>query len=136
MRFIAYVLFLALLFLPGCTKPIDTGPGLAVIGEQFSEAMRWQDYIGAANFLQQDVRTAFLAQFEQDEDLHVVESRIVSVEFNTDDGTATADYRLQFYRLPSMRVKKWQWSQRWQLSRQKMLETNSWQIVNSPPALP
>lgn len=126
----------ALLFLSACTGPMDTGPGLPAISSQFSEAMRWQDYLGAGNYLQTDIRSAFLDQFEQDEDLHVIESRIVSVELNAETGMVEADYRLEYYRLPSMRVKKWQWSQQWQLQSQKGLKSGIWLITNPPPPLP
>lgn len=128
--------FFLLVLLSGCSGPIDTGPGLGTISNQFSEAMRWQDYVGAGRSLQKDVRGAFLEQFQRDEDLHVVESRIISIELNTETGTAEADYRLKFYRLPSLRVQKWQWLQHWQLSRQKALKSNTWLIVNAPPPLP
>ncbi len=135
MRFI--VTFLAaLLLLPACAGTLDTGPGLPVISNQFSEAMRWQDYIGAGNFLGSDVRSEFLNQFQQDEDLRVVESRIVSVGLKSDADIVVADYELEYYRLPSMRVKKWHWAQEWQLQSQKGLKTGVWLITNSPPPLP
>jgi hypothetical protein len=130
------VLFLILLFVPACTKPIDTGPGLEVVGRQFSEAMRWQDYIGAANYLHEDVRQDFLEQFQPDEDLRVVDSRLISVDLNPQNATAMAVYQLEYYRLPSMRVKKWQWQQQWQLQQKKALKLAVWQIVNLPPEIP
>lgn len=136
MRFIACFFSLSLLFLSACAGALDVGPGLDVIGGQFREAMRWQDYVGAGRHLQQDVRADFVDQFQAEEDLHVVESRLASIELRPETGSAEAVYQLEFYRLPSTRVKKWQWTQQWQFYRQKSLKSGTWKIVNSPPPLP
>lgn len=135
MRFIIFVICSALLVLPACTGPLDTGPGLDVISDGFCAAMRWRDFIGAGNYLKEDVRNDFLDQFQQDEDLHVVDSRIEQIKLNSETGIAEADYRLEYYRLPSMRVKKWQWTQQWQLISQEALKASVWQIINRPPPL-
>lgn len=136
MRLLFSLFACLLMFLSACSGPLDTGPGLPAISKQFSEAMRWQDYIGAGFSLHEDVRGAFLDQFQQEVDVRVVESRIVSIELDAATKTAEADYRLEFYRLPSMRVKEWQWNQQWQLQQQKSLKSAVWQIVNPPPPLP
>lgn len=125
-----------LFFVVACAGSFDAGKDMTAFGDQFSEAMRWQDYLGAANLLHADVRKDFLDQFQQDDDLRVVESRIVSIDLNAEIKVATADFRLEFYRLPSMRVKKWQWSQEWQLQQQKGFKSPVWLIVNPPPPLP
>lgn len=125
-----------LFFVVACAGSFDPGQEMPAFGDQFSEAMRWQDYLGAANFMHADVRQAFLDQFQQEEDLRVVESRIVSIDLSAETGSAKADYRLEFYRLPSMRVQKWQWSQEWQPQQQKALKSAVWQIVAPPPPLP
>jgi hypothetical protein len=135
MRNILYLMSL-LLCLSACGAAFDEGPGLADVGEHFSEAMRWQDYVGAGSHLDKAVRGEFLDRFQQDEDLRVVESRIFSVELNPETESAKVDYRMEYYRLPSMRVKKWQWTQEWQLQQKKALKSGVWQIVNSPPEVP
>ena len=106
-----FFLFLLLLSLTACSGTFDQKPELTDLGEHFSEAMRWQDYIGAGRHLQEAVRRQFLDQFQLDEDLRIVESQVLDVELNEEVGTAEVDYRMQYYRLPSMRVKKWQWRQ-------------------------
>ncbi len=136
MGVIKYLVGLLLFSLLACSGPIDVGPGLAKVSHQFSEAMRWRDYLGAAHFLQQDLRSTFLEQFQRDEDLYIVESRIININLNKADGTAEADYLLEYYRLPSSRVKKWRWLQQWQLCRGKITQPGIWQIINAPPPLP
>jgi hypothetical protein len=136
MRIIICLLLLAMALVPACTRPIDVGPGLDDYCDQFSKAMRWKDFIGAGNFVRQDVRSAFLDQFQEDEDLNVVDSRIVNFNLNIDQQTAEADYLLEYFRLPSMQVKKWKWKQQWELHQPKALKTAIWHIVNAPPPVP
>ncbi len=133
------ILLILMLFCPllaACIGPVDTGPGLPKIIQRFSESMRWQDYPGAAMYLQQQVRDAFLEQFKEDADLHVVDSRIMSVDLHEDKGWADAEYVLEYYRLPSTRIKKWSWTQHWRLVQEEMMKSGVWLIENAPPPLP
>lgn len=129
-------LVLLLFLLSACAGQVMTGSGLADVSVQFSEAMRWRDFIGAGNYLRQDVRGEFLEMFQADDDLFVVESRIFNVQVDADAQTAEADYRMEYYRLPSMRVKKWSWLQQWQLEQKNAIKSGVWLIVNSPPSAP
>ncbi|MBN1958712.1 MAG: hypothetical protein JXQ81_00110 [Desulfuromonadales bacterium] len=129
-------LILLLLVLTACLGPIDAGPGLPKTSQGFSEAMRWRDFQNAALYLQPELRDVFLDQFKQDDDLHIVDSRILKVDLHDNEGWAEAEYVMEYYRLPSSRVQKWQWSQRWRLVQQKMTKPGVWLIENAPPALP
>ena len=131
-----FCLFSLLMVLSACAASFDRGPNLVDVGGHFSEAMRWQDYIGAGNHLHPDVRDEFLDQFQPDEDLRVVESQIFKVDLHPEAASADVEYRMEYYRLPSMRVKKWQWTQEWQLQQEKALKSGVWLIVNSPPEVP
>ncbi len=125
-----------ILLLAGCAGKIDRGPSLAEVGSHFSEAMRWGDYIGAGGHLHQDIREQFVAKFQADEDLHVVESQIFRIDVAPTADAADVEYRMQYYRLPSMRVKKWQWIQQWRRHEKKALKSGVWLIMNSPPEVP
>lgn len=129
-------LLILLVFLAACSGPLETGPGLTDLSSNFSEAMRWKDYIGAANHLQPDLRKEFLDHFQKDEDLQAVGSKIVSVELDPSIEKALVDYQLEYYRLPSMKVKKWLWQQQWQRQEQKGLKAGIWRIVELPASLP
>lgn len=130
MRFLS---LLFLLLLSACASPINIGPDLAKTSQQFSEALRWQDYHGASNFLLPEVRSAFLDQFQEDQDLHIVESRIVSIDLNQEAGTAEVEYQLEYFRLPSSTVKKWRWTQKWLFQKEKVARPGIWLIENTPP---
>jgi hypothetical protein len=112
------------------------GPGLDKISSGFSESMRWRDYQGASAYVHPSARGAFLEQFQEDEDLHVVESHIVSIDMNQGEGQADAVYEMKYYRLPSSRIKKWQWQQQWRLVQEKATKPGVWLIENEPPMLP
>ncbi len=126
----------ALLFC-ACAGPVEVGPGLPKTVKGFSEALRWRDFQTAALYLQPHAREVFLAAFSRDdEDLHIVDSRILKVDLHDGEGWAEADYQMEYYRLPSSQVKKWRWRQRWVLVREKMTKPGYWLIENPPPALP
>lgn len=122
--------------LTACLGAVDMGPGLDKVSSGFSESMRWRDYPGAGVYVHPDVRGAFLDQFQEDADLHVVESRIVSIDMTPGEGRANAVYKMEYYRLPSSRIKKWQWEQQWRLVQEKMTKPGVWLIENEPPTLP
>lgn len=129
------LLLLPLLF--ACVGPLDTGPSLGESCHRFSEAMRWHDFIGAAMFVQQAVQPEFTARFPQDDDdLRIVGSRVDSIEVSEDQQSAEATYVLEYYRLPSSRVKKWHWSQHWRQYRKNISKPGLWLIENAPPPLP
>ncbi len=135
MRKLSLLLLLCPL-LTACLGPVNVGPGLDKISQGFSESMRWRDFPNAATYVHLDVREAFLEQFTEDEDLHVVESHILSIDMYQHEGRADAVYVLEYYRLPSSRIKKWRWEQQWRLIQQKVTKPGVWLIENEPPPLP
>ena len=122
--------------LTACLGSVDIGPGLDKISQGFSESMRWRDYPTAADYVHLDVREAFLEQFTEDEDLHVVDSRILSIDMQQHGGRADAVYVMEYYRLPSSQIKKWRWEQQWRLIQEKLTKPGVWLIENEPPKLP
>jgi hypothetical protein len=130
--------WLALLPLLGaCVGLVDQGPGVDESTYHFTEAMRWRDYAAAARFVEPQAQPEFSACFPRDdEDLRIVESRLETLNVKEDQQSAEADYVLEYYRLPSSRVKKWRWTQHWRLRREKPDKPGVWLIVNAPPPLP
>ena len=135
MRLFSYVFFVLTLVacVGGANNP---GGDLYEQSKHFSEAMRWGDYIGAGRHLQPDVREELLAMFQENEDLRTVSSSVYSIDLEPGANVADVEYRLEYYRLPSMRVKKWIWRQQWKLQRNKGIKSDLWLIVNSPPSVP
>ena len=130
-----FLLLLSLL-LSACLGAVANSPGLPQTSSHFSESMRWSDFRTAAQYLQPQLRESFLEQFREDADLHVVDSRMTSVELNEAENRAEAEYVMEYYRLPSSRVKKWFWQQQWILIPGEMTKPDIWLIGNAPPELP
>jgi len=127
---------LCCLVLTACLGNIEMGPGLDTISKGFSESMRWGDYSTAAAYVMPDARSAFLEQFAEDDDLHVVDSHISSINIYPDGKRADVSYVMEYYHLPSSRIKKWHWKQQWRQIDDESAESGSWMIKNEPPALP
>jgi len=131
-----FTLLLLCPLLTACLGGVDVGPGLDEISRGFSESMRWSDYPNAAAYVHPDARAAFIKQFKEDADLHVVESHILSIDMHKQEGWADAAYVMEYYHLPSSRIMKWRWEQRWRLIKEKMTKPGVWLIENEPPPLP
>lgn len=136
MRYMFCGVSVLLVLLFGCAKPMAPSSDLLGTSKHFSQAMRWRDYIGAGRHLRENVRNELFAIFQDDEDLRIVDSVIFSIDLADDGKSAKVDYRMQYYRLPSLRVKKWQWLQEWHLERNKIMKSDLWLISNSPPPAP
>ncbi len=130
------ILLLLSPLLTACLGTVDTGPGLDKISKGFSESMRWSDFTTAAGYVDPEVRGEFLEQFSEDDDLRIVESRILSIDMDRQEMQAKAVYSMEYYRLPSSRVKKWRWEQQWRLGETTLTKSGVWLIENGPPKLP
>jgi len=130
------VLLLLTPLLPAClgSSPADSSPTQP--SEGFSESMRWSDFFGAATYMTPSVRAVFLEQFQEDDDLHVVDSSTSSIDVGQDQKVVDANYVMEYYYLPSSRIKKWRWKQHWRVIQDKEGESEVWLIDNEPPPLP
>lgn len=122
--------------LSACLGATDMGTPLSQTSDGFSESMRWSDYQTAGVYLKSEARDLFFEQFVEDEDLHVVDSRVVKVDLYEQEGRAEVVYQMTYYRLPSSSIKKWRWTQRWVQVREKVTKPGVWLIENGPPKLP
>ncbi|MCK4503044.1 MAG: hypothetical protein KAU22_08405, partial [Desulfuromonadales bacterium] len=104
------VLFLLCPLLAACMGILEPKPELDLISRGFTESMRWSDFPAAAGYVDRDARDEFLVQFTEDEDLHIVDSTILSMDSLQED-QATLVYVLEYYRLPSGKINKWRWEQ-------------------------
>lgn len=125
-----------LLVLSGCGGVVEgqKGAKLTDVSDRFCKAMRWGDYIGAGNFVQEDLRQEFIDIFQQQEDLRITDSRIVSIEPR--EGYTETLYQMEYYYLSSMRLQKWQWRQQWHYEHFDGLKFGLWMIGNLPPEFP
>lgn len=130
------VLLLTCLTLTACAAFPQKDLGkIQPLAARFSEAMRWQDYTGAVGFLAAEHRAAFLEQFLDSPDLHVVDSQVLGLIYDDQQQQVTATYALDYYLLPSTRIQRWQWRQQWQRQISPSGRKSSWLITNPAPSL-
>jgi len=131
-----FTLLLLALLLTACLSSLQLAPKQDKVSEGFSEAMRWSDFQGAAAYVNLRVRGAFMEQFQEDDDLHIVDSSILSIDLGEDKERVDSAYVMEYYRLPSSKIKKWRWQQQWRLIKGKDSDSGTWLIDNEPPPLP
>lgn len=131
------VLLVVLLVSGGCFKTPQFGPELPEVTDEFCEAMRWKDFTTAAGYMTTEVRDDFTRKFTEDKDLYVVGSKIRHVTMHVEENWAEADYVLEYYRLPSSRIKEWHWSQHWRLTENgEIAKAGGWKISETAPPVP
>lgn len=131
-----FTLLLLTLLLTACLSSFKPAAKQDKVSEGFSEAMRWSDFQGAAAYVNLRVRGAFMEQFPEDDDLHIVDSSISSVELGQDEERVDVVYVMEYYHLPSSKIKKWRWTQQWRLIKKNDSDSGAWLIDNEPPPLP
>ena len=131
------VLLVLLLLTGGCFQTPQMGPDLPELTDDFCEAMRWKDFTSAAGYMTPEVRDDFTQKFIDDKDLYIVGSKIRNVTLHVDEQWAEALYILEYYRLPSSRIKEWRWSQRWEVVGDGgVTHADIWQISEVAPPVP
>lgn len=135
-KFIFLLVFLPLLVMTGCSQKIDFGPGYDRMSKDFLQAMRWQDFQGAAAYLNKDERPKLLASFNGLRDLHIVEAEYQYSRLDKKMGTAESELILKYYLLPSTRVQDWVWKIDWVLIPVDTKQRGTWQVQGAPPTFP
>lgn len=81
--------------------------------EAYNEAYRWKNYERAAAFVPADLRAAFLATYEdEDNSLHVEDYKVLNVDMQSETA-ATVVVRVRYMLLPSVNVEKATLVQHW-----------------------
>lgn len=133
------IILSALLFavlLSACSKPVELSSNFNKMSSHFVKAMRWQDFQGAAKFLVEDQREAFLQQFPRNKDLHMVDARFERIARNEETGEAETILFVEYYLLPSATITEWRWTQQWQRMDGSFAQEDLWLIQTPPPSFP
>jgi hypothetical protein len=81
--------------------------------EGYNSAYRWKNFERAASYLPNDLRAAFIAAYEEDDQsLHVETYQILKVDL-VNDNAATVTVRLRFMELPSINLENRTLTQHW-----------------------
>lgn len=122
--------------LGGCANLYNPAAEWPQVGNDFVQRLRWRDYSGAANHVEETRRSAFLAWAGRLEALQLVDGRLESFVLKDNDQRAEAVAVLDYYRLPSARVRSWQLLQQWEYQGAGKLTPGTWQLISAFPDPP
>jgi len=131
-----YLMLLVVVLLSSCGWAVRPGETLLDARDDFTQRLRWHDCNGAGRYLASEVQNAFLESCETDEDLHFVHVEPQSLDFSDDQRQADSVTLLEYYRLPSVVVKKYRLRQQWAYRQGEGMKQGIWQITSPFPELP
>lgn len=131
-----YAMLLMVVLLSSCGVALRPEETMLEARDDFIERLRWQDCNGAGRYLAPEQKEAYLENCQVDEDLHFVGVQPQSVEFSDDQRKADTVTLLEYYRLPSVVVKKYRLKQEWVYQQGEGMKQGVWQVVSPFPELP
>ena len=131
-----YPILLVAVLLVSCAMVVPPGETFLTARADFTQRLRWHDYPGAGRYLEPQHQSAFLEAYRGDEDLRFVAVQPQSVDFSEDNRRAETVTLVEYYRLPSVVVRKYRLRQEWRYRQGEGMKQGVWQITSSFPELP
>ena len=123
-----------LVFVAACASLPKAGETFPDATHDFTTRLRWGDYSGVAHYLTPENRAAFLAEFNDEQDLNIVDVRLDSVEQDNDDKQAKTCLTVEYYRLPSTIIKTSRFCLDWTYLGINSGAPGGWQILSRIPS--
>jgi hypothetical protein len=130
-----YAMLLVVL-LSSCGWAVRPGETLLDAQNDFAQRLRWQDCSGAGRYLAPESQSAFIESCQAGEDLRFVSVEPQSVDLSDDQRQADTVTLLEYYRLPSVVVKKYRLRQQWSYRQGEGMKQGVWQVVSPFPEMP
>jgi hypothetical protein len=125
------IYLILLLLLSACATPLQPREEFQEARQEFVLRLVWKDYPSAAFFVNEELREDFLSKFDQRSELRIIEMRPEKAEFQGENNSRVMTWSsLDYYRLPSTRIKTFRLRQDWELTPQ------GWKIITPFPDLP
>lgn len=131
-----YSMLLMVVLLSSCGLAARPGETMLDARDDFIQRLRWQDCNGVGRHLAPKQKEVFLESCLADEDLRFVSVQPQSVELSDDKRKADTVTVLEYYRLPSVVVKKYRLRQEWFYRQGEGMKQGVWQVVSPFPELP
>ncbi len=131
-----FSMLLMVVLLSSCSLAVRPEKTMLDARDDFAQRLRWQDCNGAGRYLMPEQREAYLESCQADEDLHFVGVEAQSVNLSDDKTQADTVILLEYYRLPSMVVKKYRLKQEWVYQLGEGMKQGVWKVVSPFPELP
>lgn len=118
--------------LAGCHNPYLMSERFTESSREYNRSIRWQELEQACLiFADRGVKEECLARATAAKGVSIADYRVVSTEMDSEKGTATVRLEIDYYILPSTRLKTIQDVQQWRYG-EKDGDTR-WRIVTPPP---
>lgn len=131
-----YLILLLVVLLSSCGMALQPENSLLDARSDFAQRLRWHDCNGAARYLAPEVKEAFLEGCQDNDDLRYVHVELQSLDFGENQRQAEGSMQLEYYRLPSVVVKKHSLRQQWSYFKGEGMKQGVWQITSPFPELP
>ena len=131
-----YAMLLVVVLLSSCSWAVRPGESLLDARDDFAQRLRWQDCSGAGRYLAPEQKAAFLESCQTDQDLRFVGVESQSVDLSDDQRRADTVTQLEYYRLPSVVVKKYRLRQEWSYRESEGMKQGVWEVTSPFPELP
>ncbi|PNU21711.1 hypothetical protein C2E25_00325 [Geothermobacter hydrogeniphilus] len=102
----------------------------------FMQRLRWKDINGAAQHVAKPRRKAFRDLFVDQDDLKITDVRLDSVEFSEGGEEVDSTIVIEYYRLPSTRVRTRCYELHWTFFNADQPTPVGWQITSDIPPIP
>jgi len=129
-------LLLTLWMLTACATLQPPAERFSSTHRDFLQLLRWQDFEGAAQYLEKPYRKEFLRQFRPLDDLRIVDVQAESVAPGKTENRMVSRTVMQYYLLPSIAVKKFRFRLEWRYLGGDARHLGTWRIVSPFPPFP
>lgn len=128
-------IFLSLLvcvfILSSCSTSMKMRQNFDDTFREYKEIVRWHGFSESSKYTTSSLRDDFEHRLKTAKDMKVVDLRVVKMKYDSEKGEATVKLEIQYYMLPSNRVKTMLDNQKW-----SYVEENgrkAWRLVSMPP---
>lgn len=132
----AVCVLLVTVLLASCGVLIRPAETFVSSQEDFSNRLRWRDCSGAGRYLAAEHKSEFLEFCLSDDDLHFLSVESQGTTLAVDQRSAETLTLVEYYRLPSMVVKKYRLKQQWVYHQPDHNKSGTWEITSPFPLLP
>ena len=130
------ILVALLLLTTACTMLPSHKDDFTKKNEDFMMRVRWLDIPGASLHFEKEYRQELVERFEESEDLKITGFEMARADIDIPEEKVVVHYRLEYYILPSVTVKKKKFSLTWEQPAVDSSGNAYWRITEPFPELP
>ena len=126
------VILCTILTLTGCTANRAMQSAFDKSIREYNRMLRWQEFDLACNtYAAEEIRSECSSRLAKSGDITIVDTRLIEKHCNPEKREGTATLQLDYYLLPSNRVKTVEYQQSWNYYEE--LRGTGWWIKTPPP---